>query len=486
MSARLAFVLALALALTTPAAAAQRGNQRILQRAASQLGLNGAAPLTSLEYLASGRYYQFGQAPAPGLPWPEFTVDGYVATLDLAHGTVHSRYRRVQVQEAGRARPHSEQTMDQYARDGVTWNLAPGPVAMPANRVERLAELWGSPQGFVQAALAHHADIKLLADGSARVSFTMARCRLEAEINPQGDVTRFSTLMDSAVLGDTPIEFRYSGYRDFNGIRFPASIERRVAGLPWYQLAVSEVRINTAQQFEIPAQIAAAPEPPVAGVEVSELAPGVLLFGGGSHNSVIVAQGAGIVVIEAPLNDERSQAILREIHERFGDKKILGVINTHAHFDHAGGLRAFVAAGIPVITHERNAAYYRAAWQQPRTLNPDRLAKSPRSARFQVFTDRLLLDDVERPVEIHAIAGSGHNDAFAMVYLPKQRVLVEADAWTPTPPGASPPAVVNPLWTNLYDNVQRLELDVDRIAPLHSAPQTLAALRDAIQQGQQH
>ena len=49
-----------------------------------------------------------------------------------------------------------------------------------------------------------------------------------------------------------------------------------------------------------------------------------------------------------------------------------------------------------------------------------------------------------------------------------------------------PPAVVNPLWTNLYDNVRRLGLDVDRIAPLHGAPQTLAALRDAIQQSQQH
>jgi glyoxylase-like metal-dependent hydrolase (beta-lactamase superfamily II) len=53
------------------------------------------------------------------------------------------------------------------------------------------------------------------------------------------------------------------------------------------------------------------------------------------------------VVIEAPLNDERSADILREIRQRFGDKKILGVINTHTHFDHAGGLRAFVRGGNP-------------------------------------------------------------------------------------------------------------------------------------------
>ena len=484
MSARASRVLACAAALSiaTAAPASRRGNLRVLQRAAVHLGLKGSVPLNSLEYEASGRYYQFGQAPAPELPWPEFAVDGYVATLDFERNAVHTKYHRVQVQEPGRARPHSEQTMDQYGREGATWNLAPGPVAMPVNLVERRAELWGSPQGFIGAALENNAAIEISADGSAHVSFADGNYRFEGELNREGDLTRFSTIMDSAVLGDTPIEFRYSEYRDFDGVRFPARIERRVAGLPWYELTVKSVRINTAQPFDTPAEIAANPEPRPARVEVSELAPGVLLFGGGTHNSVVVEQREGILVIEAPLNEARSEDILREIRQRFGEKKILGVINTHTHFDHAGGLRTFVAEGIAVITHERNAKYFAAAWKQPRTLNPDRLAKSPRKPGFQTFTDKRLIDDADRPVELHAIAGSGHNDAFAMVFLPKQRILVEADAWTPTPPGAKPPAVVNPLWINLYENVQRLRLDVQTIAPLHGMPQTLEGLRAAIQQ----
>src|SRR5690348_15885368 len=85
----------------------------------------GVANLQSLEFEAAGRYYQFGQAPAPELGWPPFAVDGYVATLDFARGTVHAKYHRVQIQEPGRARPFSEQTMDQYSADGVSWNLAP-------------------------------------------------------------------------------------------------------------------------------------------------------------------------------------------------------------------------------------------------------------------------------------------------------------------------------------------------------------------------
>jgi hypothetical protein len=84
------------------------------------------------------------------------------------------------------------------------------------------------------------------------------------------------------------------------------------------------------------------------------------------------------------------------------------------------------------------------------------------------------------PIEIHSIEGSGHNDAFALVYLPAEKILIEADAWTPTPPGVTPPATVNPLWINLFRNVERLKLDVARIAPLHGAVHGFADFRAAI------
>jgi glyoxylase-like metal-dependent hydrolase (beta-lactamase superfamily II) len=439
-----------------------------LDAAARRLGVDG---ISSLEYEAQGRYYQFSQAPAPELGWPPFDVPRYVATLDFARGAVHAKYHRIQVQEPGRARPHSEATMDQYFVDGVTWNLAPGPTAIPANLAERQAEIWGSPQGFIKAAQAHGAKVERH-KGLLRVSFQIGAHRYEGDVNAAGEVLAVRGYMHSPVLGDTPIEFRYSNYRDFGGHWFPARIERIAAGLPWYELTVNTVRVNVAEAFAVPPEISANPVPVITRVEITELAPGVFNFGGTSHHSVVVEQSQGLVVIEAPLDETRSKAVLAAIAERFPAKPVRYVVNTHTHFDHAGGLRTYVARGVTVVTQERNAAYYRRAWQAPHTLEPDELSTKPRTPRFQTFTDRLLLDDAERPIELHAITGSGHNDAFAMAWLPKQKLLVEGDAWTPTPPGAKAPAVVNPLWLNLRDNIQRLKLDVQRFQPLHGLAQT--------------
>jgi glyoxylase-like metal-dependent hydrolase (beta-lactamase superfamily II) len=452
----------------------------VLDKAARRLGI---ADIQSLEYEAHGRYWQFTQAPAPGAPWPPFDVDGYVATLDYARSAVHAKYHRVQVQEPGRARPHAEATQDQYALDGMSWNLTPAPLAMPANVAERNAELWASPQGFIKAALANDAKISVDKEGRA-VEFRIGKSRYLGSITLGGDVRYVATWMDSPVLGDVRIEFSYADYRDFASgtgtVRFPARITRKVGGFPWYALNVTAVRVNNAVAFTVPEEIRANPVPSVSNVEVTALAPGVWNFGGVSHNTVVVEQARGLVVIEAPLSEERSLAILAQIEQRFGKRRILGVVNTHAHFDHAGGLRTFVAARVPVITHQANAAYYATVWKQPRKLNPDRMSRSRRHAAFHPFTDRLVLEDATRPVEIHAIQGSGHNDAFAMVWLPVEKILVEADAYTPTPAGAKPPAVVNPLWMNLDANIRRLNLDVQRIQPLHGTAKTIEEFRAAL------
>ena len=115
------------------------------------------------------------------------------------------------------------------------------------------------------------------------------------------------------------------------------------------------------------------------------------------------------------------------------------------HFDHSGGLRTYVDEGATIVTHEMNRPYYEQAWAAPRTLNPDKLAKANKPATFETFTDKHVLTDGRRTIEVHQIAGSGHNDAFAMVYLPAEKILIEVDAWAPPAGNAPPPAVPEPV-----------------------------------------
>jgi hypothetical protein len=71
-------------------------------------------------------------------------------------------------------------------------------------------------------------------------------------------------------------------------------------------------------------------------------------------------------------------------------------------------------------------------------------------------------------VEVHDMQGSVHAQGFLMVWLPAEKLLVQADAYTPGAPNTPPPAVPNANHVNLVANIERLGLQPERILPLHS------------------
>ena len=193
---------------------------------------------------------------------------------------------------------------------------------------------------------------------------------------------------------------------------------------------MSNVQSNVPVDITVPAAVRGAAAPPVR-VEAQKLAEGVYYLTGGSHHSVAIDMGDHTVVVEAPLDEARSLAVIAKVKETIPGKPIRAVVNTHHHFDHAGGLRTFVDEGATIVTHQINQPYYVTAWAAPRTLRPDRLAKSGKAATFQTFTDKDVLKGANRTIEVHWIANSPHHDGFAMVYLPADKILIEADAYTP-------------------------------------------------------
>src|SRR5258707_718209 len=111
------------------------------------------------------------------------------------------------------------------------------------------------------------------------------------------------------------------------------------------------------------------------------------------------------------------------------------------------------------------------AWKQPRTLDPDKLSQNPKKASFLTYKDKYVLSDGSRTLEIHRIEGDNHNEFMSFAYLPAEKILIEADDFTPPAPDA-PPLVPIALGfaNNLYDNLQRMKIDVVTIYPLHGTP----------------
>jgi glyoxylase-like metal-dependent hydrolase (beta-lactamase superfamily II) len=299
-------------------------------------------------------------------------------------------------------------------------------------------------------------------------------------INAQNQVERVQTAISNPVLGDTPVETVYSDYKDFGGVTFPGHIVRTQGGYPVLDITVSSVKANPPVDISVPDAVRNFTAPSVK-VDVQKLAEGVYYMTGGTHHSVAIDQRDHIVVVEGPQNEERSLAVIAKVKETIPNKPIKYLVNTHAHFDHSGGLRTYVDEGAIIVTHQMNRPYYEQAWAAPRTLGPDKLAESKKAAMFETFTDKHVLTDGKRSIEIHQIAGSGHNDAFALIYLPTEKVLIEGDAYTPAAANAPPPATPNPFSVNLNDNIQRLKLDVRQIAALHGPRvSTMNDLRAAI------
>jgi glyoxylase-like metal-dependent hydrolase (beta-lactamase superfamily II) len=343
-------------------------------------------------------------------------------------------------------------------------------------------EIWTTPHGFLKAAAANDAAAEPV-EGGSEISFTRdGKYRYVGRLNARNEVERVQTWIDNPVLGDTPVEFAYSDYRDFGGVRFPGRIVRTQGGYPVLELTVSSVVRNPAVEISVPDQVRSYSPPPVT-VAVEKLADGVYYLRGGSHHSVAIDQADHVVVIEAPLDESRSSAVIAKVKETIPNKPIRYIVNSHVHFDHSGGLRTYVAEGATVVTHDMNRPYYEKAWAAPRTINPDSLAKAARPTAFETFAEKHVLTDGKRTIEIHRLAGNGHNDAFAMVYLPAERILVEVDAWAPLAPNAPPPPSPSPFAINLYENVQKLKLDVRQVAALHGpGVATLADLRTAVGQ----
>ena len=437
----------------------------------------------SLQYTGSGSTFAFGQNPAPGTPWPRFNVKSFTRMINYDTPAMRDEIVRTQAEPGERGGGGIPLVGEQRQLLMVSGNHAwsqvgenpPAPAL--AAVADRQHQLWITPHGVIKAAMQHNATVQAQTEGGKKmttISFAVpGQLKVKALINERHLIEKVDSWNTNPVLGDMLTETTYSDYKDFGGVQFPTRVTQTQGGFPTLELTVSEVKPNAPVDIQVPDSVRQAS----VKVDTDKVADGVWFMTGGTHNSVLVEMSDHLVVIEGPQNDERATAVIAEVKKTVPNKPIKYVVNSHHHFDHAGGLGAFVAEGATVITHDVNKAFFEQSLAAPRTVQPDRLAQSGKKAKVEGMQDKYTLSDGTRTVELYLIQGTIHDDGLIMAYLPKEKLLVEADVYTPAAPNAPPPAQPNPLNVNLYDNIERLKLTVDQILPLHGRKIPLAELQ---------
>ena len=215
---------------------------------------------------------------------------------------------------------------------------------------------------------------------------------------------------------------------------------------------------------------------PTGAVTVTKLGERAYLVGGGSHNSLAVVFDDHVVVVEAPLNEERSLAVMAKIAETVPGKPIRYVVPTHYHFDHSGGLRTYIAKGVTIVTTPGNKAFVERLAAAPHTMRPDSLSREPRQPVIETFTGKRVFSDGTGTLEVVDIGPSPHVTEAVIAYLPKEKAVFVADLFTIPVQGPFPPA--NPALVHFGDKVKTLA--VDTIVPAHGRIGTMDDLKAAL------
>ena len=444
------------LAFAIAACSSPRDAASVLRDAQQAMG-----SVNSIEYSGTGMNAFFGQALTAGQEWPRREMSSYTRSINYEQRSARDEMNFAQPTFGG-------QQQNTQVNGDKAWNVGPnGPAPQLATAEERQLFIWLTPHGFLKAAAAAGNATLSETEGASELSFTtLGKYKVDGTIDAQNHVTRVATKIPNPVMGDADVVATYSDYKDFSGVQFPTKILVEQGGFPLWDLTITSVTANAPVDLPVPAAVASATLPEVQTMS-AKLANGVWHVTGGSHHSVVVEFTDHVAVIEAPLDEARSLAVIAEAKKLVPNKPLKYVLTTHHHFDHSGGLRTYVAEGATVVTHQSNVPYFEKTLVAPATLSPDAQSKAAKAPMLQGVTGKDILTDGKQSIEIYATSGDTHTNEYTLVYLPGPRILVEGDAYSPGPVGAPVPPMPPPNAVKLYDDVQNLKLNVATIAPIH-------------------
>lgn len=437
-----------------------------------------------------GEQLNFGQNHTP-FAETKFEVTSFRRSFDYANRRWFVDFTRVpKFVTANTAPQRQRQGLDGYP-NSIAYNVGNNDNMIRASAqaaTDRMNEFLYHPIGFVQAAYSTGTEIseEPAPNNMRRVRINPAGNKFAMYVDTRTNLpVRVEKIVDQPMLGDAAFYTEFSDWQDVGGLKVPMRITQKFEDL----FTIGDIRLTSTRVDEDVGNIAAtdsirnvvvqAGQPAAPTIVVDTLAPGVWLIGGQTHHTIAIEQSNRIVLVEAPQSDARTLAAIAKARELRPGKPLDLLINTHHHFDHAGGLRAAISQGLTIVTHEGNKDFYeKVVYPRRHFITQDALAQNPKTLKLQTVGDKRVLKDDLRTVEVYHVPGNAHNGNMLMVYLPAEKILIQADMYNP-PAANAPPPPSFPFAANLLESVQRRGLQVERVVGIHGRPMTFSDLQAA-------
>jgi len=443
-------------------------------------GRNRVEAVKTLTIEGEGVNYNLGQDMKPEASTQQFAVTNYKRQIDVAN--TRQRVEQTRTPKFAFFQGPQAQTQVQGLDGAVAFNVndakgEPSRVAPQAER-DRQVDLYHHPLKLLRSTMDPKTTVSNVRQtGGARQAdiTTAAGPMVTLTIDAAGVPVSASTRASHPNLGDVLMLTSFAGYQDVNGLRLPGQFTVKVDDFTTAEIrATRQTADAEVGDLAAPAAVAGPrPSPPPINVTAEPVGRGVWLIGGGSHHSVLVEFSDHLMLIDAPQSEARTLAVIAKVKETVPKKPLTQLVTTHHHFDHTAGLRAAMAEGMNVITQAGNKDWAERMGSRPHTIQPDTLTKNPTRVVVETVDDQLEVKDQGQTVQLFHVAGNPHSDTMLMAYIPRDRLLIEVDAF-----GAG--SAVNPYAANLLENIQKRNLRVDRIVPLHGPVVPMAELTKVV------
>ena len=422
----------------------------------------------------TGVNYNLGQDMKPEAATQQFAISGYKRQIDVEKGG--QRVEQTRTPKFAYFQGPQPQVQIQVLDGDIGFNVGANGAATRLGTAtaerDRRTDYFHHPITALKAATVPLTTISNVRTvGSVRQADFAFRDRAwTMTIDAAGLPLSIATRTYHPNLGDVVMTTTFADYQDVNGLKLPAKLTGKVDEFTTYEIQASKQATDAdVITGSAPPEMVkpVAPAPP--NVTVTPIGKGVWLLAGQSHHSVLVEFADHLMLIEAPQSEARTLAVLAKAKETVPKKPLQQLVTTHHHFDHTAGMRAAIAEGMTVITQAGNKEWVENMARRPHTLQPDVLAKNATRLVVETVDAEREVKDQTMTVMLYHVAGNPHSDTMLMAYIPRDRVLIEVDAF-------SPGAAVNPYTANLLENIQQRKLRVDKIVPLHGTIAPFAEL----------